>query len=98
MPSVPVYILAFAVLWGSPGLARHAQPPPHTTSGRRIIHGATGWSSSLLVRERLPARNWPGIRTMTGTYLGVFPWVVVLAIIGFFVAFVLMRPLRPKTR
>ena len=37
------------------------------------------------------------IRTMTGTYLGVFPWVVVLAIIGFFVAFVLMRPPRPKT-
>ena len=32
------------------------------------------------------------IRTTTGGYLGVFPWVLGLAAIGFVVAFALLRP------
>jgi hypothetical protein len=36
------------------------------------------------------------VRTMTGTYLGVFPCVFILAIIGFFIAYLLMKPPEPK--
>ena len=32
------------------------------------------------------------IKTSTGSYLGVFPYVVVLAVIGFVIAFALLRP------
>jgi mannitol-specific phosphotransferase system IIBC component len=32
------------------------------------------------------------IKTSTGSYLGVFPYVMVLAVIGFVIAFALLKP------
>jgi mannitol-specific phosphotransferase system IIBC component len=37
------------------------------------------------------------IRTATGSYLLVFPCVLAAAVIGFFIAFFLMKPPDPET-
>jgi len=99
LPSVPVYIFAFAVLWGCSGgwlaIAPAATAYYFGTGDYPRCYGMVflAFGAGAIAGPQLAG----SIRTMTGTYLGVFPWVVVLAIIGFFVAFVLMRPPRPKT-
>ncbi len=46
-----------------------------------------------MVQGALPDRNLAGfIKTSTGSYLGVFPYVLVLAMAGLVIAFALLKP------
>lgn len=97
IPSVTVYILAFAILWGCLGGWLAIAP---TTCGSYfgnldyprnygllfLAYGAGG-----IVGPQLAGF----IKTSTGSYLGVFPYVLVLAIIGLILAFTLLRPPQP---
>lgn len=93
-PTLPIYILSFALLWGSLG-AWPAIAPTSTAAffGLKdyprcygVIYLAYG--AGALIGPMLAGT----IRTTTGSYIGVFPYVVVLAIIGIGIAFWLMRP------
>lgn len=93
-PTLPIYILSFALLWGAIG-AWPAIAPTSTAAffGIRdyprcygvvyLAYGAGALMGPLLAGS---------IRTMTGSYLGVFPYVAVLAVLGIGIAFWLMRP------
>jgi len=93
-PTPPVYILAFALLWGSQG-AWPAIAPTSTAAffGTRdyprcygvvyLAYGAGALAGPMLAGS---------IRTATGSYLGVFPWVAALAVSGIVIAYWLMRP------
>jgi len=97
IPSVTVYILAFAILWGCLGGWLAIAP---TTCGSYfgnldyprnygllfLAYGAGG-----IVGPQLAGF----IKTSTGSYLGVFPYVLVLALIGIVLAVALLRP--PQT-
>jgi OFA family oxalate/formate antiporter-like MFS transporter len=98
IPTVPVYILAFVVLWGCLGGWLAIAP---TTCGTYygtcdyprcygiifLAYGAGGIAGPQLAGF---------IRTSTGSYLGVFPYVLVLAIIGAVIAFLLLKPPKMK--
>ena len=44
-------------------------------------------------REQLQAPRLAGfIKTTTGTYIGVFPYVFILALAGLVIGYILMRP------
>jgi MFS transporter, OFA family, oxalate/formate antiporter len=97
IPRVTVYILAFAILWGCLGGWLAIAP---TTCGSYfgnldyprnygllfLAYGAGG-----IVGPQLAGF----IKTSTGSYLGVFPYVLALALIGIVIAFALLRP--PQT-
>ncbi|MDI9438221.1 MAG: OFA family MFS transporter [Euryarchaeota archaeon] len=96
MPSVTVYILAFAILWGCLGGWLAIAP---TTCGTYfgnldyprnygllfLAYGAGG-----IVGPQLAGF----IKTTTGSYLGVFPYVLALALVGMALAGALLRPPR----
>ena len=94
VPSVPVYILAFAILWGTLGgwlaIAPTATASFFGTCDYPRCYGLVflAYGAGAIVGPQLAGF----IRTTTGTYLGVFPYVAVLAAVGFAVAFLLMRP------
>jgi MFS transporter, OFA family, oxalate/formate antiporter len=93
-PGPATYILAFALLWGSQG-AWPAIAPASTAAffGTRdyprcygvvyLAYGAGALAGPMLAGS---------IHTATGSYLGVFPWVALLAVSGMVVAYTLMRP------
>jgi OFA family oxalate/formate antiporter-like MFS transporter len=93
-PTLPMYILAFALLWGALG-AWPAIAPTSTAAffGTRdyprcygvvyLAYGAGALAGPMLAGS---------IRTATGSYLGVFPWVAALAVSGMVIAYTLMRP------
>ncbi len=93
-PALPTYILGFALLWGSLG-AWPAIAPTSTAVffGTRdyprcygvvyLAYGAGAIAGPALAGS---------IRTTTGSYLGVFPYVATLAVVGIGIAFWLMRP------
>ncbi len=97
MPVVPVYILAFAILWGCLGGWLAIAP---TTTGSYfgtcdyprcyglvfLAYGAGGIAGPQLAGF---------IKTTTGSYLGVFPYVVALAVLGIIIAFALLKPPKP---
>lgn len=96
MPGVPVYILAFAVLWGCLGGWLAIAPTacgsyfgtcdyPRCYGVLFLAYGAGGIAGPQLAGF---------IKTSTGSYLGVFPWVFALAIIGLGIAFFMLRPPR----
>jgi MFS family permease len=98
VPAVPVYILAFAVLWGCLGGWLAIAP---TTTARYFgtcdyprCYGVVflAYGAGAIAGPQLAGV----IKTVTGSYIGVFPYVFALAGIGFIIAFTLMRP--PKTR
>jgi OFA family oxalate/formate antiporter-like MFS transporter len=98
-PTVPIYILSFALLWGSLG-AWPAIAPTSTTAffGIRDYPRCYGvvylaYGAGALIGPMLAG----SIRTTTGSYIGVFPYVAVLAIIGIGIAFWLMRPPTPRS-
>ena len=99
VPLVPVYIIAFAVLWGCSGgwlaIAPTATASYFGTGDYPRCYGLVflAFGAGAIAGPQLAGF----IRTTTGNYLGVFPWVLALAIIGFFIAFVLMKPPQPKT-
>ena len=95
VPVLGVYIASFAVLWGCLGgwlaIAPTATASYFGTCDYPRCYGLVflAFGAGAIVGPQLAGF----IRTTTGTYLGVFPWVVILAIIGFVVAAALMKPL-----
>jgi MFS transporter, OFA family, oxalate/formate antiporter len=94
MPGVQVYILAFAILWGCLGGWLAIAP---ATTGRYFgtsdyprCYGVVflAFGAGAIAGPQLAGF----IKTSTGSYLGVFPYVLVLAVVGFFIAFILMKP------
>jgi len=99
IPIVPVYILAFAVLWGCLGGWLAIAP---TTTGRYFgtsdyprCYGVVflAFGAGALAGPQLAGF----IKTSTGSYIGVFPYVLVLAVVGSIIAFTLMKPPKPMT-
>ena len=94
IPSVPIYILAFVILWGCLGGWLAIAP---TTCGSYfgtcdyprcygilfLAYGAGGIAGPQLAGF---------IKTTTGSYMGVFPYVLVLAAIGLVIAFAFLKP------
>jgi MFS family permease len=100
VPGVAVYIIAFAVLWACLGgwlaVAPTATASYFGTCDYPRCYGAIflAFGAGAIAGPQLAGF----IRTTTGTYSGVFPWVFALAIIGFFIAYILMKPpVRKKT-
>ena len=98
MPSVPVYILAFAILWGCLGgwlaIAPTATGSYFGTCDYPRCYGVVflAYGAGAIAGPQLAGF----IKTTTGNYLGVFPYVLILALLGILVAMLLMKP--PKIR
>ena len=98
-PIVPVYILAFAILWGCLGGWLAIAP---TTTGRYFgtsdfprCYGVVflAYGAGAIAGPQLAGF----IKTSTGSYIGVFPYVLALAVIGIIIAFSLLKPPKPIT-
>ena len=94
VPSVPVYILAFMILWGCLGGWLAIAPTacgsyfgtcdyPRCYGVLFLAYGAGG-----IVGPQLAGL----IKTQTGSYFGVFPYVLVLAVAGLVIAFAMLKP------
>jgi OFA family oxalate/formate antiporter-like MFS transporter len=96
VPVPGVYIIAFAVLWGCLGgwlaIAPTATASYFGTCDYPRCYGVVflAFGAGAIAGPQLAGF----IRTTTGDYAGVFPWVFALAIIGFLTAFILMK--QPK--
>ena len=96
VPVPGVYIIAFAVLWGCLGgwlaIAPTATASYFGTCDYPRCYGVVflAFGAGAIAGPQLAGF----IRTTTGNYVGVFPWVFTLAIIGFFIAYILMK--QPK--
>ncbi|NYT21019.1 MAG: OFA family MFS transporter [Methanomicrobiales archaeon] len=94
VPVAGVYIIAFAVLWGCLGgwlaVAPTATASYFGTGDYPRCYGVVflAFGAGAIAGPQLAGF----IRTTTGNYLGVFPWVFFLAIAGFIIAFILMKP------
>ena len=93
-PGVPAYIVSFAVLWGCLGgwlaIAPTATASYFGTCDYPRCYGVIflAYGAGAIAGPQLAGV----VRTATGTYLGVFPLVAALAVVGFAVACLLMRP------
>ncbi len=94
IPSVPVYIIAFAALWGCLGGWLAIAP---TTTGAFYGVGDyprcyglvfLAYGAGAIVGPQLAGY----IKTISGSYLGVFAYVTALAIIGIIIAALLLKP------
>jgi OFA family oxalate/formate antiporter-like MFS transporter len=96
MPSVPVYILSFAILWGTLGgwlaIAPTATASYFGTCDYPRCYGIVflAYGAGAIAGPQLAGF----IKTSTGAYLGVFPYVMVLAVIGIIIAFLLLHPVK----
>ncbi|HUU74788.1 MAG TPA: OFA family MFS transporter [Methanoregulaceae archaeon] len=94
VPGIEVYIIAFAVLWGCLGgwlaIAPTATASYFGTCDYPRCYGVVflAFGAGAIAGPQLAGF----IRTTTGNYSGVFPWGFILAIIGFIVAYFLMKP------
>jgi MFS transporter, OFA family, oxalate/formate antiporter len=94
IPTVPVYLLTFVVLWGCLGgwlaIAPTATGSYFGTSDYPRCYGVIflAYGAGAIAGPQLAGF----IKTSTGSYLGVFPWVLALAIIGLGIAFALLKP------
>ena len=94
VPTVPVYILAFVVLWGCLGgwlaIAPTATGSYFGTCDYPRCYGVLflAYGAGAIAGPQLAGF----IRTSTGSYLGVFPYVMALAAVGFVIAFALLKP------
>jgi OFA family oxalate/formate antiporter-like MFS transporter len=97
VPGVVSYIIAFAILWGTLGgwlaIAPTATGSYFGTCDYPRCYGVVflAYGAGAIAGPQLAGF----IKTSTGTYLGVFPYVLGLAIIGLVVAFILVKPPRP---
>jgi MFS family permease len=96
-PGELIYIVAFVILWGCLG-GWLAIAPASTgcyfgTSDYPRCYGIVflAYGAGAIAGPQLAGF----IKTSTGSYIGVFPYVTVLAAIGLIIAFVLLKP--PKT-
>jgi OFA family oxalate/formate antiporter-like MFS transporter len=98
MPVAGVFVIAFAVLWGCLGgwlaIAPTATASYFGTCDYPRCYGLVflAFGAGAIAGPQLAGF----IRTTTGNYLGVFPWVFILAIIGFLIAAILMKPPKRK--
>jgi OFA family oxalate/formate antiporter-like MFS transporter len=99
IPTEPVYILSFAVLWGCLGGWLAIAP---TTTGSYFgtcdyprCYGVVylAYGAGAIAGPQLAGF----IKTSTGSYIGVFPYVLTLAVAGSIIAFTLMKPPKPVT-
>lgn len=99
IPIVPIYILAFSLLWGCLGgwlaIAPTTTGSYFGTSDYPQCYGVVflAYGAGAIVGPQLAGF----IKTSSGSYIGVFPYVLALAIIGFVIAFFLMKPPKPIT-
>jgi MFS family permease len=99
-PSVPVYVAGFAILWGCLGgwlaIAPTATASYFGTCDYPRCYGIVflAYGAGAIAGPQLAGF----IKTTTGTYMGVFPYVLILALLGFTLALVLMRPPRARRR
>jgi len=93
VPTVPVYILAFVILWGCLGgwlaIAPTACGSYFGTCDYPRCYGVLflAYGSGGIVGPQLAGF----IKTTSGSYLGVFPYIVVLAVIGLVIAFTMLK-------
>jgi MFS family permease len=96
-PSAPVYIPAFAVLWGCLGgwlaIAPTATGNYFGTSDYPRCYGVVylAYGAGAIAGPQLAGF----IKMSTGSYIGVFPYVLALAAAGSVIAFTLMKPPKP---
>jgi len=97
--TVLVYVIAFAVLWGCLGGWLAIAP---TTTGSYFgtcdyprCYGVVflAYGAGAIAGPQLAGF----IKTSTGSYIGVFPYVLALAGVGIVIAFTLMKPPKPIT-
>jgi MFS family permease len=94
VPGIPSYIIAFAILWGTLGgwlaIAPTATGSYFGTCDYPRCYGVVflAYGVGAIAGPQLAGF----IKTTTGTYIGVFPFVLVLAVIGLAVAFILVKP------
>jgi len=99
VPIVPVYILAFAVLWGCLGGWLAIAPTTTAwyfgTCDYPRCYGVVflAYGAGAIAGPQLAGF----IKTSTGSYIGVFPYVLALAAAGSVIAFTLMKPPEPNT-
>jgi MFS family permease len=97
VPILPVYIITFAVLWGCLGgwlaIAPTATASYFGTGDYPRCYGLVflAFGAGAIAGPQLAGF----IRTTTGSYAGVFPCVFAFAIIGFAIAWILMKPPKP---
>lgn len=99
-PTVSGYIVAFALLWGCLG-GWLAIAPTVTAQYFGISDYPRCYGVVFLAygAGAIAGPQLAGIfKTTTGNYLGVFPAVSALAILGLFVAFFLMKPPKKRAR
>ena len=93
-PIVPVYILAFAVLWGCLGgwlaIAPTATGSYYGTCDYPRCYGVVflAYGAGAIAGPQLAGF----FKTSTGSYIGVFPYVLALALVGSIIAFALLKP------
>ena len=94
VPTMPVYILTFVVLWGCLGgwlaIAPTSCGSYFGTCDYPRCYGVLflAYGAGAIAGPQLAGF----IKTSTGSYLGVFPYVLVLAAIGFVIAFTILKP------
>jgi MFS family permease len=92
--TVTVYIIAFVILWGCLGgwlaIAPTATASYFGTCDYPRCYGVMflAYGAGGIVGPQLAGF----IKTSTGSYLGVFPYVLVLAMAGLIIAFTLLKP------
>ena len=97
IPTVPVYLIAFVVLWGCLGgwlaIAPTSCGTYFGTCDYPRCYGVLflAYGAGAIAGPQLAGF----IKTSSGSYIGVFPYVLVLAVIGFIIAFVLLKPPKP---
>jgi MFS family permease len=93
VPTVPVYIIAFALLWGCLGgwlaIAPTGCATYFGTCDYPRCYGVLflAYGAGAIAGPQLAGF----IRTSTGSYIGVFPYVMVLAAVGFLIALFLLK-------
>ncbi|MCQ8893540.1 MAG: OFA family MFS transporter [Methanolinea sp.] len=98
-PSVPVYVVGFALLWGCLGgwlaIAPTATASYFGTCDYPRCYGIVflAYGAGAIAGPQLAGF----IKATTGSYMGVFPYVLVLALLGLTLALVLMKPPRDRS-
>jgi MFS transporter, OFA family, oxalate/formate antiporter len=94
VPSVPVYLVSFVVLWGCLGgwlaIAPTATGCYFGTTDYPRCYGVLflAYGAGAIAGPQLAGF----IKTSTGSYLGVFPYVLALAVIGLVIAYTMLKP------
>ncbi|KUK43749.1 MAG: OFA family MFS transporter [Methanothrix sp.] len=94
MQTAPVYILAFAILWGCLGgwlaIAPTSTATFFGTGDYPRCYGVVflAYGAGALVGPLMA--GW--LKDATGSFINVFPYIIALAVAGIVIAFLLMRP------